>query len=479
MAHFDTESIKPHRPNPYQRPRADSPAHLSLRSATLGNDSTNSLASALSRNSNLSYKKGEKIGSGAFGTVYQGLCEQTGSLVAIKEMTVPRGDGKINKLLQEIQLMAKLSHPNIVLYLGAKHDADLGVLRIYQEWVPGGSIDTLLKKYGKLSEAIVRHYASRTLEALDYLHRNNIIHRDVKGGNVLVTDKGEVKLADFGTSVMMAGETQDGGASALCGTPYFMAPEVMTGETYGRKTDVWSLGGLLVQMATGEPPWRCLKFQGVPQLLLHVVAAKSAPPLEAYPHLSMHLRSAILSCCHPDPELRPLAWDVLALPFFLDRVDSPLTPGTPSSFTSRGNPYARKVCARPAVNPYARTNILDTLEAVPNEGSVLRQRYADRPNVLNTTEKAAFDALVDGLDEDESDDETTPKSDGEYTATWESEESPKVARFRPTMPTSPEGDEEEAEELTIEDAHMRGFLTAAEYQRQLHAGHHTFVKPNR
>ena len=314
-----------------------------------------------------------------------------------------------------------------------------------------------------------------------YLHENHIIHRDIKCGNVLIDQHGVAKLADFGASHRLGADgtlTRDAKLT-MRGTPYFMAPEVMTGETYGRKTDVWSLGGLLVQMATGEPPWRCLKFQGVPQLLLHVVAAKSAPPLEAYPHLSMHLRSAILSCCHPDPELRPLARDVLALPFFLDRVDSPLTPGTPSSFTSRGNPYARKVCARPAVNPYARTNILDTLEAVPNEGSVLRQRYADRPNVLNTTEKAAFDALVDGLDEDESDDETTPKSDGEYTATWESEESPKVARFRPTMPTSPEGDEEEAEELTIEDAHMRGFLTAAEYQRQLHAGHHTFVKPNR
>ena len=95
--------------------------------------------------------------------------------------------------------MAQLSHPNIVLYLGAKHDEELGVLRIYQEWVPGGSVDALLRKYGKLSEVIVKRYASHTLEALDYLHRNNIIHRDVKGGNVLITDKGDVKLADFGT----------------------------------------------------------------------------------------------------------------------------------------------------------------------------------------------------------------------------------------------------------------------------------------
>ena len=122
------------------------------------------------------------------------------------------------------------------------------------------------------------------------------------------------------------------------GTPYFMAPEVMTGETYGRKTDVWSLGGLLIQMATGEPPWKCLSFQGVPQLLLHVVAAKSAPPLDHYTHLSDALREAILRCCDPDPDKRPFARDVLELPFFLDRVDSPLTPDTPNRFSQQPAP---------------------------------------------------------------------------------------------------------------------------------------------
>ncbi|CAH0370956.1 unnamed protein product [Pelagomonas calceolata] len=483
MAHFAADTnTKPARPNPYQRLRSnttESPSHRSLRSATPGNESSTSLASALSTHSNpkFSYKKGEKIGSGAFGTVYQGLCEQTGSLVAIKETTVALGDKNIPKLIQEIQLMAQLSHPNIVLYLGAKHDEELGVLRIYQEWVPGGSVDALLRKYGRLSEVIVKRYASHTLEALDYLHRNNIIHRDVKGGNVLITDKGDVKLADFGTSVMMAGETQDNNIKALCGTPYFMAPEVMTGETYGRKTDVWSLGGLLIQMATGEPPWKCLSFQGVPQLLLHVVAAKSAPPLDHYTHLSSELREAILRCCDPDPDKRPFARDVLELPFFLDRVDSPLTPDTPNRFSQQPAPYARRVQPRPSQNPYARSkSILDRLEAAPAEGSVLLKRRIERPQLLEA-EEAEFNQLVNGLDSD--DEECTPKSDGEYTTTWESEEPVEHSRFRPTMPTSPEAVEEEDdddEEMTIEDAHMRGFLTAAEYQKRLHAGHHTFIR---
>ena len=182
-----------------------------------------------------------------------------------------------------------------------------------------------------------------------------------------------------------------------------------------------------------------------------------------------------MRCCDPDPEKRPFARDVLELPFFLDRVDSPLTPDTPNRFKPV-SPYARRVLPKPSQNPYARSkSILDRLEAAPAEGSVLLKRRIERPQLLEA-EEAEFNQLVNGLDSD--DEECTPKSDGEYTTTWESEEPAEVARFRPTMPTSPEAVEEEDddEEMTIEDAHMRGFLTAAEYQKRLHAGHHTFIR---
>ncbi|EGB12675.1 hypothetical protein AURANDRAFT_12817, partial [Aureococcus anophagefferens] len=203
------------------------------------------------------YRKGETIGRGANGTVYQGMCLVTGKLVAIKEVQVPRGDSSFAKLRTEVQLMAKLSHANIVEYLGAELDEGAGLLSIYQEWVPGGSIDSLLAKFGgTFADSITKRYAEETLKGLAYLHEHRIVHRDIKGGNVLVTEGGRAKLADFGTSMMMAGETAgDGGAETLCGTPYFMAPEVMKGDTYGRKSDVWSVGGLLLQMAGGEPPW--------------------------------------------------------------------------------------------------------------------------------------------------------------------------------------------------------------------------------
>ena len=103
------------------------------------------------------------------------------------------------------------------------------------------------------------------------------------------------------------------------------------------------------------------------------------------------------------------------------------------------------------------------------------KRRIERPQLLEA-EEAEFNQLVNGLDSD--DEECTPKSDGEYTTTWESEEPVEQTRFRPTMPTSPEAvdEEDDDEEMTIEDAHMRGFLTAAEYQKRLHAGHHTFIR---
>ena len=100
---------------------------------------------------------------------------------------MPRGDANVAKLTQEVKLMARLSHPNIVEYLGADLDESEGVLSIYQEWVPGGSVDHLLKKFGgSLPDAITRRYAREVALGLAYLHDNLIVHRDVKASNAAV-----------------------------------------------------------------------------------------------------------------------------------------------------------------------------------------------------------------------------------------------------------------------------------------------------
>ena len=256
------------------------------------------------------YRKGEVIGRGANGVVYQGMDTQSGGLVTVKEVPSGGNDANFAKLKSEVELMSRLSHQHIVTYYGAELDEANCVLLIYQEWVPGGSVDSLLLKFGgRFTDDVTRRYAVHVAKGLAYLHEHLVVHRDVKGGNVLVTDHGVAKLSDFGTSLMLADSTAASGYRALCGTPYFMAPEVMKGETYGRKADVWSYGGLLLQMATGQPPWKTKNFQSIPQLMLHVVTVRKPPPIPE--DLSPSLVKLILRCFQFDASKRPTIQQLL------------------------------------------------------------------------------------------------------------------------------------------------------------------------
>lgn len=367
------------------------------------------------------YRKGDVIGRGANGVVYQGMDTRTGSLVAIKEVPAQRGDASFHKLRSEVQLMSRLSHEHIVAYYGAELDQVAGVLLIFQEWVPGGSIDSLLQKFGgTFTDVVTQRYAIDVAKGLAYLHQEKIIHRDIKGGNVLVggvcsclpacllallerththtpppthtchhthlhlcvcvsvcrhlpsplllyplcpcsqvTDQGVAKLSDFGTSMMLADSTTAAGTKTLCGTPYYMAPEVMKGETYGRKADVWSFGGLLLQMATGSPPWKCMNFQSIPQLLIHVVTVKGPPPLDSY-DISPALRTFMMRCFEFDPNLRPTVAELLEDAYLKEgdaivERPAPLRMHSPSSEQASYSPRpsTRHVLPR-RENPYAR-----------------------------------------------------------------------------------------------------------------------------
>jgi len=134
---------------------------------------------------------------------------------------------------EEIELLRSLHHPNIVTYLGTDVCDDDQTLYIFTEWVPGGSIQALVTKFGRLSEAIVRKYVAQLLVGLNYLHGQQVLHRDIKAANILVDDRGTIKLADFGSSKRMSPMgTIDNQNFSLRGTPYFMAPEVIMGK-YG------------------------------------------------------------------------------------------------------------------------------------------------------------------------------------------------------------------------------------------------------
>ena len=252
------------------------------------------------------WKKGDLIGAGSYGRVFMGMDTETGALLAIKELVFSPDDSKeIQSMQLEIDLMKSLDHPNIVKYLGTEMGDTDNLLYIFTEWVPGGSLQSLLKKFGSFDEPVTQKYTFQILQGLHFLHVNRVVHRDIKGANVLIDDKGTVKLADFGASKQLSGTlaTLQSDNMSLRGTPYFMAPEVITQTGHGRKADIWSVGCTVLQMITGYPPWKSMKFGSISALMYHVANAKDPPPMPE--RVSSALRSFLIQCFQRDPDKRP------------------------------------------------------------------------------------------------------------------------------------------------------------------------------
>eukprot|EP00757_Euglenozoa_sp_SAG-D1_P005271 gene5271-2413_t len=178
---------------------------------------------------NIRWKKGKVLGRGAFGNVYLGLNAGTGEMLAVKETKHEHWKESYEALQQEIDLLQKLKHEHIVSFFGTD-EIDNGFV-VYLEFVPGGSLAHMIKEFGKLGEGPIQHYVQQMLLGLSYLHEMGIVHQDIKGGNVLVNDRGEVKLADFGCSKRMESFCTDGetsnGEYKIQGTPLWMDPAVI------------------------------------------------------------------------------------------------------------------------------------------------------------------------------------------------------------------------------------------------------------
>ncbi|KAG7092497.1 hypothetical protein E1B28_008848 [Marasmius oreades] len=208
--------------------------------------------------------KGALIGSGSFGQVFLGMDALTGTLMAVKQVELPSGSSAnierkksmLSALEHEIELLQDLQHENIVQYLYSSLETDC--LNIFLEYVPGGSVTALLRNYGAFEETLVKNFVRQILQGLDYLHERGIIHRDIKGANILVDNKGGVKISDFGISKKMDMQALTGNRAhrpSLQGSVFWMAPEVVKQTTHTEKADIWSVGCLVVEMLTGEHPW--------------------------------------------------------------------------------------------------------------------------------------------------------------------------------------------------------------------------------
>ncbi|KAI9386900.1 hypothetical protein POPTR_010G092000v4 [Populus trichocarpa] len=269
-------------------------------------------------------RKGELIGCGAFGRVYMGMNLDSGELLAVKQVLIAASSASkektqahIRELEEEVKLLKNLSHPNIVRYLGTAREDDS--LNILLEFVPGGSISSLLGKFGSFPESVIRMYTKQLLLGLEYLHKNGIMHRDIKGANILVDNKGCIKLADFGASKKVVELATINGAKSMKGTPYWMAPEVILQTGHSFSADIWSVGCTVIEMATGKPPWS-QQYQEV-AALFHIGTTKSHPPIPE--HLSIEAKDFLLECLQEVPNLRPAASELLQHPFVTGEYQEP------------------------------------------------------------------------------------------------------------------------------------------------------------
>ncbi|CAN0330077.1 unnamed protein product, partial [Ectocarpus fasciculatus] len=260
------------------------------------------------------WKKGKPIGVGSCGNVYLGMNEDTGELMAVKEITLETKDRLLTSLYNEIQVMHKLVHPHIVGYLGAELQDSKRKLCIFQEWVPAGSLHSLLGQFGALSDAMTRKYTRQVLEGLVYLHANRVIHRDVKSKNILVDDRGNVKLADFGCALVLKDDNGDGVEMSMKGTPLFMAPEMLLKRKCGKRVDVWSLGCAVLEMVTTRPPWADT-FKHPVEIIEHFSENPGPPPLPE--DLSPALREFLLSCFTWEAGRRPTSHQLVAHEYLL------------------------------------------------------------------------------------------------------------------------------------------------------------------
>uniref|UniRef100_A0A8B9H4X1 Mitogen-activated protein kinase kinase kinase 3 n=1 Tax=Astyanax mexicanus TaxID=7994 RepID=A0A8B9H4X1_ASTMX len=208
----------------------------------------------------VTWRRGKLLGQGAFGRVYLCYDVDTGRELAAKQVQFdpasPETSKEVSTLECEIQLLKNLHHERIVQYYGCLRDHNEKTLTIFMEYMPGGSVKDQLKAYGALTENVTRKYTRQILEGMSYLHSNMIVHRDIKGANILRDSAGNVKLGDFGASKRLQTICMSStGVRSVTGTPYWMSPEVISGDGYGRKADVWSLGCTVVEMLTEKPPW--------------------------------------------------------------------------------------------------------------------------------------------------------------------------------------------------------------------------------
>ena len=267
----------------------------------------------------ITWIRGEVIGKGAFGTVYKGMYKKSRKLIAIKEFkfTFKNKQRTLTEFEKETKIMKKLKHANIVEFYEYRVDNNNRLIYLIMEYVPGNSIEHIYMNKGSFSEAMIQKYVYQLIMGLNYAHQKKIIHRDIKGKNILIDNKGVVKIADFGSAILQEKDSankENAYSMDFEATPLWAAPECLDGiGEYDSKIDIWSTGCCIIEMATAAKPWKECNFKSPFQALHHIGSTDDTP--EWPKSLSIKCQTFISKCLQRDPDKRYNTKQLLKHPF--------------------------------------------------------------------------------------------------------------------------------------------------------------------
>uniref|UniRef100_A0A8C1GM77 non-specific serine/threonine protein kinase n=1 Tax=Cyprinus carpio TaxID=7962 RepID=A0A8C1GM77_CYPCA len=249
----------------------------------------------------------QRIGSGTYGDVFKARNIKSSEMAAIKIVKLDPGDD-ITSIQQEITMMKECKHKNIVAYYGTYHRNTK--LWICMEYCGGGSLQDIYQVTGPLKEKQIAYICRETLQGLNHLHETGKIHRDIKGANILLTDRGDVKLADFGVAAEISASVAK--RKSFIGTPYWMAPEVAAVEKkggYNHLCDIWAVGITAIELAELQPPM--FDLHPMRALMLMSKSSFQPPKLKDKSKWSAGFHSFVKMCLIRSPRKRPTAETLL------------------------------------------------------------------------------------------------------------------------------------------------------------------------
>lgn len=264
------------------------------------------------------YEPGEKIGQGTFGKVFKVKHKETGKDWAMKVINKEKAGGPVIKLLErEVGILKRVQHEHIISLNEVFETAKK--MYLVMELCEGGELADALKTRERMSEEECKIIMSRLANAISYLHKNDIVHRDLKLENILLAvdpnnleDKLYIKVTDFGLSVVKGGTGHDNMMQDFCGTPIYMSPEIIDNKTYSQNCDVWAMGVILYIMLSGTPPFKSKDEDSLYDLIKKGELDFSD---EFWANISVNAKSFLEKMMRVDPAHRLTATEMLHHPW--------------------------------------------------------------------------------------------------------------------------------------------------------------------